>query len=71
MVPTDDLVEALTERELEVLNLVAAGLSNRQIADQLVISIGTTKAHLHHIFGKLAVSNRTEASARARELGLI
>lgn len=68
---TKELVEPLTDRELEVLHLVAAGLSNRQIADQLVVSIGTTKAHIHHIFGKLEVSNRTEAAARARDLGLI
>jgi LuxR family maltose regulon positive regulatory protein len=71
MLPIDGLVEPLTERELEVLNLVAAGLSNRQIADQLMVSIGTTKAHIHHIFGKLEVSNRTEAASRARKLGLI
>jgi LuxR family maltose regulon positive regulatory protein len=65
------LIESLTERELEVLRLVAAGLSNRQIAEQLVVSLGTTKSHIHHIFGKLDVSSRTEAAARARDLGLI
>jgi LuxR family maltose regulon positive regulatory protein len=66
-----ELIESLTERELEVLRLVAAGLSNRQIAEQLVVSLGTTKSHIHHIFGKLDVSSRTEAAARARDLGLI
>jgi LuxR family maltose regulon positive regulatory protein len=65
------LIESLTERELEVLRLVAAGLSNRQIAEQLIVSLGTTKSHIHHIFGKLDVSSRTEAAARARDLGLI
>lgn len=67
----EGLHEALTERELEVLHLVAAGLSNRQIAERLVVSLGTAKSHIHHIFGKLDVSSRTEAAARARDLGLI
>ena len=67
----EGLLEPLTERELEVLRLVAAGLSNRQIAEQLVVSLGTAKSHIHHIFGKLDVSSRTEAAARARDLGLI
>ena len=70
-VQSSELIESLTERELEVLRLVAAGLSNRQIAEQLVVSLGTTKSHIHHIFGKLDVSSRTEAAARARDLGLI
>jgi LuxR family maltose regulon positive regulatory protein len=54
-----------------VLRLIAAGLSNRQIAEQLVVSLGTAKSHIHHIFVKLDVSSRTEAAARARDLGLI
>lgn len=66
-----ELVEPLTDRELEVLRLLGAGLSNRQIAEQLVVSLGTAKSHIHHIFGKLEVSSRAQASARARELGLI
>jgi LuxR family maltose regulon positive regulatory protein len=65
------LPEPLTERELEVLSLISAGLSNREIAAQLVVSLGTAKSHIHHIFGKLQVSNRTEAAARGRELGLV
>lgn len=68
---TDALPEQLTEREMEVLHLLAAGLSNRQIAEQLVVSLGTVKSHIHHIFGKLEVSSRTEAAARARDIGLI
>jgi LuxR family maltose regulon positive regulatory protein len=65
------LVEPLSERELEVLRLIACGSSNQAIADQFVITIGTVKSHIHHIFGKLGVRNRTEAVAQARKLGLI
>jgi LuxR family maltose regulon positive regulatory protein len=65
------LVEPLTEREIEVLRLMAAGLSNREIADELVLAMGTVKAHLHHIYGKLDVHGRTQAAARARELDLL
>jgi LuxR family maltose regulon positive regulatory protein len=65
------LVEPLSPRELEVLHLVTAGLSNRQIAEQLVISTGTAKTHVHNICGKLGARNRTEATARASELGLV
>lgn len=63
--------EHLTDRELEILKLVAAGASNQLIADQLVISVGTVKGHLNHILGKLDAQNRTQAAARARELGLL
>jgi LuxR family maltose regulon positive regulatory protein len=65
------LVEPLSERELEVLGLVAEGLSNREIADKLVLSVGTVKTHVHNIFGKLGVEARPRAIARARELDLI
>jgi LuxR family maltose regulon positive regulatory protein len=65
------LVEPLSERELEVLRLVTAGLSNREIAEKLVISIGTAKTHVHNICGKLGVRNRTEAAMQAKELGLV
>ena len=67
----DGLIESLTPREMEVLQLVAAGESNQAIADQLVITVRTVKKHLTNILGKLEASNRTQAVARARELGLI
>lgn len=63
--------EQLTERELEVLQLVARGASNREIADQLVLSEGTVKNHVSNILLKLQVANRTHAVAMAREQGLI
>ncbi len=65
------LVEALTERELEVLRLVALGRSNRQAAGELFVTVGTVKSHLHAISGKLGAANRVEAVARGRELGLL
>ena len=65
------LIKPLSERELEVLRLVTAGLSNREIAEKLVISPGTAKTHVHNICGKLGVRNRTEAAVRAKELGLV
>jgi LuxR family maltose regulon positive regulatory protein len=67
----DGLIESLTPREMEVLQLVAAGESNQAIADQLVITVRTVKKHLTNILGKLEASNRTQAVARARELGLL
>jgi LuxR family maltose regulon positive regulatory protein len=65
------LVEPLTERELEVLRLVAGGRSNRQIAAELYLALGTVKAHVHAIAGKLGAANRVEAVVRGRELGLL
>ena len=65
------LVEPLSERELEVLCLVTAGLSNREIAGKLFISPGTAKTHIHNLCGKLGVRNRTEAAMRAKELNLV
>jgi LuxR family transcriptional regulator, maltose regulon positive regulatory protein len=65
------LVEPLTARELEVLGLLAAGASNRAIAEQLVVSLETVKKHLSHLFDKLGAANRTQAVARARQLGLL
>ena len=65
------IVEALTSREVEVLRLVAIGASNRRIAEELTVSVGTVKAHVSHILGKLGAHSRTEGIARARELGLL
>jgi LuxR family transcriptional regulator, maltose regulon positive regulatory protein len=65
------LIEPLTRRELEVLGLIAAGTPNQEIADQLVVTLATVKKHTSHIFDKLGASSRTQAVARARELGLI
>ena len=61
----------LSERELEVLRLIAAGRTNQQVAAQLVIAVGTVKRHTANIFIKLDVYNRTEAVAGARALGLL
>jgi LuxR family transcriptional regulator, maltose regulon positive regulatory protein len=69
--PQGTLVEPLSEREVEVLSLLAEGLSNREIGERLYISTGTVKAHAHSIYGKLDVNNRTQAIARARQLGVI
>lgn len=63
--------EPLTERELEVLSLLAAGLSNKEIADQLIIAIGTVKVHVKNIFAKLKVNRRTKAIIQAKELNLL
>lgn len=68
--PHAALVETLSDRELEVLQLIAGGASNQAIAARLMISLGTVKSHINHILGKLAAGNRTEAVARAREVGL-
>jgi LuxR family maltose regulon positive regulatory protein len=61
----------LSDRELEVLRLMAAGCSNKEIANELVIAIGTAKRHTANIFDKLDVRNRTEAVTKARQLGLL
>ena len=65
------LVEPLSPRELEVLRLVAVGRSNRQVAAELFVTVGTVKSHLHTISGKLGAANRVEAVARGRDLGLL
>ncbi len=65
------LIEPLTERELQVLHLLADGLSNQAIAGRLVIAMGTIKAHTSTLYRKLGVISRTQAVARARELGLL
>jgi DNA-binding NarL/FixJ family response regulator len=65
------LDEALTGREVEVLQLLASGLTNQEIGRKLVISAGTVKHHVRHIVSKLGVSDRTQAAVRAVELGLL
>jgi LuxR family maltose regulon positive regulatory protein len=69
--PSDYLLDPLSEREMEVLGLIAAGLSNREIAERLFITVGTVKRHAHNLYGKLQVSGRVQAVARAREIGLL
>jgi len=64
-------VEALSEREQEVLQRLAAGMSNQAIADEFTVSVGTIKTHLNNIYGKLNVHSRTQAVARARALHLL
>jgi ATP/maltotriose-dependent transcriptional regulator MalT len=74
MVPSaqmEQLVEPLSERELEILGLIARGASNKEIADQLFIAEGTVKNHVTRILGKLGVRDRTQAALKARELGLL
>ncbi|MBE7553309.1 MAG: tetratricopeptide repeat protein [Anaerolineales bacterium] len=68
---TSALVDPLTPRELEVLRLIAEGMTNQQIADRLIISVGTAKFYTSQIYGKLNVTSRTQAIARAREIGLL
>jgi len=65
------LPERLSRRERQVLDLVASGLTNREIAEQLVVSPETVKKHARNIYAKLGVSNRMEAATRARALGLL
>lgn len=67
--PCPDTGESLTERELEVLRLMAQGASNQAIAEKLFITVGTVKSHINHVLGKLHAHNRNEAVARARALG--
>jgi LuxR family transcriptional regulator, maltose regulon positive regulatory protein len=66
-----ELIEALTRRELEVLGLISAGDSNQDIAEKLVITVSAVKKHTSNIYGKLGVSSRTQAVARARQLNLL
>ena len=65
------LVEHLTEREQEVLQLLALGLSNKEMAQRMVVSEGTVKTHVHNLIGKLGAQSRTHVLARAKELGLL
>jgi LuxR family transcriptional regulator, maltose regulon positive regulatory protein len=70
-VDQSSLIEPLTEREIEVLKLIAEGCSNPEIAEKLVLSVGTVKTHVKHIYGKLGVDDRVKAASMARELGLM
>jgi ATP/maltotriose-dependent transcriptional regulator MalT len=69
--PPPHLVEPLSDREAEVLALLVTGLTNREIAEELVVTEGTIKWHVHNIYQKLDVSGRAEAIARAHEWRLL
>ena len=69
--PAQSLIEPLSQRELEILHLIAQGLSNREIGERLFLALDTVKGHNRRIYDKLQVQSRTEAIARARELGLL
>jgi len=65
------LVEPLSERELEVLQLLAEGLTNQEIGSRLFLTLNTVKVHTRNIYGKLGAHNRTQAVAQARALGIL
>jgi LuxR family maltose regulon positive regulatory protein len=69
--PKPELIEPLSKRELEVLQFIAEGLTNPEIASRLFLSQHTIKAHTRNIYGKLSVHNRTQAVAKARALGVL
>jgi DNA-binding NarL/FixJ family response regulator len=64
-------MDALTDRELEVLNLMASGMTNKEIAYQLGVTAGTVKVHIHNIFSKLNVNRRTKAIAEAKRKNIL
>jgi LuxR family maltose regulon positive regulatory protein len=66
-----EIIEPLTDRELQILRLISDGHSNTEISQRLFLALSTVKGHNLRIFNKLQVQNRTEAAARARELGLL
>ena len=66
-----DAPEPLSDRELEVLALIASGASNQQIAEHLVVSMSTVKSHINRTYRKLGVNSRTQAIARSRQLGIV
>ncbi len=65
------LRDPFTNREIEVLQLIAAGMSNRKIAEELIVSVGIAKAHAHNIYGKLDVRSRAQAIAKTRDMNLL
>jgi LuxR family maltose regulon positive regulatory protein len=69
--PEAGLIEPLSIRELEVLQVIAEGLSNQEVANQLFLSLHTVKVHARNIYAKLGVKNRTQAVAKARTLGIL
>jgi LuxR family maltose regulon positive regulatory protein len=69
--PKSEMIDPLSEREFEVLRLIAQGLSNQEITQKLIVALSTVKGHNLRIFAKLQAKSRTEAVARARELGLL
>jgi LuxR family maltose regulon positive regulatory protein len=69
--PAQPLIEPLSQRELEVLQLIAEGLTNQEIASRLFLSQNTVKVHTRNIYGKLGVNNRTQAAARAKDLKIL
>jgi LuxR family transcriptional regulator, maltose regulon positive regulatory protein len=71
LLAANQLVEPLSEREVEVLQLIAAGMSNQEIADALVVALSTVKKHINNIYGKLDARSRTQALLKARSLGLL
>jgi LuxR family maltose regulon positive regulatory protein len=70
-IPASGLIEPLSERELEILALLAEGLTNQEIASRLYLALNTVKSHARNIYGKLNVHSRTQAIARAQALGLL
>ena len=70
-VTTETLIEPLSEREIDILKCLAEGLSNREIAHRLTISLSTVKTHTRNIYTKLGVNSRTQAIAQARAWGII
>jgi LuxR family maltose regulon positive regulatory protein len=69
--PESELVEPLSERELEVLQLIAQGLTNQDVATRLYLSLHTVKVHARNIYAKLGVKNRTQAVAKGKALGIL
>lgn len=70
-VQSKNLIEPLSDREREIFGLVSAGLSNSEIAEKIIVTVGTIKKHLNTIYGKLGVGSRTQATVRGRELDLL